>query len=79
MNDDESRYFCCPVCELRIGEIEPDGALLMYPGVRVARCDMVCLCGHAIAWHSHEAAMGRLVARVLRMRGTVGSPCGMLT
>jgi len=86
MTNDEFR---CPRCKLRIGEIEPDGALLMYPGVRVAHADMVCQCGRKLRWHGHEAALDRLVDRVIRMRSGMsipqpedsgtGSPAGVLT
>ena len=63
MNDDERR-FCCPECQLRIGTIEADGVLVMYPGIRIARADFVCVCGKALYWHSHEMAMDRLIERV---------------
>ena len=79
MNDETGHWFYCPRCDTRIGEIEPDGALLMYPGVRIAHADMVCICGKVLTWHSHPTAMDRLVDRVLKMRSTMGSPCGMLS
>ena len=89
MNDNETRGFHCPRCRLPIGQIEPDGALFMVPGIRIAHADFVCMCGKAIHWHSHEMAMERLVARVLALRGVVSiqetenggtdSPDGMLT
>ena len=88
MNDDE-RKFKCPKCQLRIGTIEADGVLVMYPGIRIARADFVCVCGKALYWHSHEMAMDRLVDRVRRMRSEAsvqqtqssgtGSPRGMLS
>ena len=79
MNDNETHAFHCPRCGLPIGLIEPDGALFIVPGIRIAHADFVCYCGKAIHWHSHEMAMDRLVDRVLRMRSTMGSPCGLLT
>ena len=80
MNDDERRCNC-PKCQLRIGTIEPDGVLVMYPGVRIARADFVCVCGKALYWHSHEMAMDRLVDRVRRMRSRYerAPSCGPLS
>ncbi len=78
MNED-GRCFCCPRCDTRIGEIETDGALLMYPAIRIVEARMVCECGESLVWHSHPAALDRLVDRVLEMRSKMGSPCGMLT
>ena len=78
MNDDERR-FNCPKCQLRIGTIKPDGILLMYPGIRIARAELVVRCGKALYWHSHEMAMDRLVNRLRRMRSETGSPCEMLS
>ena len=77
MNDDEARYFRCPKCELRIGEIENDGALLMYPGVRTPKADFVCRCGESVYWRSHEAAMDSLISRVLRMRSGTAAPASI--
>lgn len=79
MSDNEARQFYCPKCKLRIGQIEPDGALLVFPGVRIARADFVCVCGKALYWHSHEAAMSRLVDRVLRMHSETAAACRILT
>ena len=87
--NDETNAFHCPRCGLPIGLIEPDGALFMVPGIRIAQADFVCYCGKAIHWRSHEMAMERLVARVLALRGVVSiretenggahAPAGMLT
>ncbi len=76
MNDNEFR---CPRCKLRIGAIEEDGALLMYPAVRIVEARMVCECSESLVWHSHPAALDRLVDRVLEMRSTMGSPRRLLT
>jgi hypothetical protein len=64
---------------MRIGEIEPDGTLLMYPGVHIAHADLVCHCGKALYWHSHELTMERLVSRVLALRSATSAPAVILT
>jgi len=79
MSDENGQWFYCPRCNMRIGEIESDGALLMYPAIRIAHAHLVCACGKALVWHSSPVLMDRLVDRVLRMRSTMGSPCGLLT